>query len=78
MAHKFYPLGPSFYTLNNSSSTELLNVSSESIGIISSKLTKTYILTYLGPIWKKMAHRGHFLHITENTHNIPVSVIVQY
>ena len=45
----FTPLGPSFYTLTIVAPlklTKLLKVSSESIGIISSKLT------YLGPIWK--------------------------
>ena len=45
-------------------------------GNVSKKKPKTFILTYLGPIWgKNMAHKGYFSLKPERTHNMPVNQV---
>ena len=73
LAQKF---GSHLHTYKGSFDELSNQVSCESSGFFSIKLTKNYILTHCGPTWgqnrpKNLAHRDHFSHIPESTNNVP-------
>ena len=77
MTWHFVPLGPIFYHPPKVVATILkskFNVNLEET--FPKKKPKTFILTYLGPIWgKNMAHKGYFSLKPERTHNVAVNQV---
>ena len=66
------------HTYKTSSNKFINQVWCESSGYFKKQWTKTYILTYFGPIseqylLKNLAHRGQFSHTFGSTHDVPVN-----